>query len=168
MCPAVLCLTCRTVNLLLQLFLGPLFGAHAYLQDMESDHRSQGPVGLWCQQSRARASACLGVNTSSTKVDWPANRQSGLGTGMGHTGRREAAEGLGCWRNKEGSKVSCWRICGVWDWQLSMCVRGTVAQTDRRAPGQNEGLNPVTGKIRNTYTHVFADIQLGHPEKVTG
>lgn len=104
MCPAVLCLSCRTVNLLLQLFLGPLSGAHAYLQDMESDHRSQGPAGLWCQQSRARASACLGVITSSTKLDWPANLQSGLGTGMGHTGRERQLKDLAAGGTKRGPK----------------------------------------------------------------
>lgn len=48
-----------------------------------------------------------------------------------------------------------------------MCVRGNVAQMDGGAPGQNKCLNPVTGKICNIYTHVSADIQLGHPEKVT-
>lgn len=82
---SVPCLFCWTANLL-QLFLGPLFGSHVYLQDMESDHRSQGLVGLWCQQSRVWASAGQGIITLSTKLDWLANRQSGLGNGTGHTG----------------------------------------------------------------------------------
>lgn len=119
-CPATLCLSCQTADLLLQLFLGPLFGAHVPLQDMESGHRSQGLVGLWCQQSRVWASAGPGAVTRSTKrvskpAEWP-------WTWDRTHWPSEAAEGAGCWRNKEGSKVRCWRICGVWDWQLSMCM----------------------------------------------
>lgn len=122
--PAVPCLSYQTNYLLLQLFLGPPFASHVHLQDMESDHRSQGLLGLWCQQSRVWASAGLGVITRSTGLDWPANPQSGFRTGTGDTDWSS----WGSWLLKEQGGAQGKLLDYLWSLELAaehvhMCKR---------------------------------------------
>lgn len=127
-CPAVPCLSCQTVNLLLHLFLGPLFGSHVHLQDMESDYRSQGLVAAWCQQSRVWASAGLGIITPSTKLDWSANCRAALELGQDTRAEWGSWES---WLLEERRRVQSELLENLW------CLRLAAEHVHKRQRGIN-------------------------------
>lgn len=111
-----------------------------------------------------------GCDHKDTKLDQPANWKHGVGTRDRADCLSKAMEGAGCW-GKRGSKWAPGEAVvfgiGGWAW---LCLQETMGDIKGPVSGQNDCLNPVTGRIHTTYIHAWmclplADMLLDHPRK---